>query len=125
MKKISIDHILLLHNILVKYTGGADGVRDIGLLESAINSPFATFSEVALYPTIQNKAVKLCIGLIKNHPFIDGNKRIGVLAMLSFLEINGIRLNCTDDELINIGLGVADSTINQTDLLNFVIEHSN
>lgn len=124
MKKISKEHILLLHQILIKQTGGADGVRDEALLESAIETPFATFSGIALCGTIQSKAAKLCFGLIKNHPFVDGNKRIGILAMLSFLESNGIRLECQDDELIALGLGLADGTMDENAVLHFIIEHS-
>ena len=123
MKRINKEHVLLLHQILVKYTGGASGVRDEGLLESAIETPFATFDRVPLCNTIQSKAAKLCFGLIKNHPFVDGNKRIGILAMLSFLEENGIRLECDDDELIKLGLGLADGTINESSVLDFIIGH--
>jgi death-on-curing protein len=124
MKKINKEHILLLHQILIKYTGGADGVRDEGLLESAINTPFATFGGVALCNTIQSKAAKLCFGLVKNHPFVDGNKRIGILAMMSFLEENGIELECGDGELITLGLKLADGTIGEDAVLDFIINHS-
>lgn len=124
MKKISKEHILLLHQILIEQTGGADGVRDEALLESAIETPFATFGGIALCGTIQSKAAKLCFGLIKNHPFVDGNKRIGILAMLSFLESNGIWLECQDDELVALGLGLADGTMDENAVLHFIIEHS-
>lgn len=124
MKRINKEHILLLHHILIKYSGGSHGVRDEGLLESAINAPFATFGGTSLCNTMQGKAAKLCFGLVKNHPFIDGNKRIGILAMLSFLEENGIKLECTDDELVALGLQLADGTINERDVLNFIIEHN-
>lgn len=124
MKKINTHHILLLHHILIEYSGGSDGIRDKSLLESAVNAPFATFGGVALCNTIQSKAAKLCFGLIKNHPFIDGNKRIGILAMLSFLEDNGIKLKCNDKELVTLGLKLAEGTINETDVLNFIINHN-
>ena len=124
MKKISKEHILLLHQILIQHTGGSDGIRDEGLLESAIETPFASFGGVALCNTLQSKAAKLCFGLVKNHPFVDGNKRIGVLAMLSFLEGNGIKIECTDDELIALGLGLADGSIDENAVLHFIIEHS-
>lgn len=124
MRRINKEQVLLLHQILVRYTGGAEGVRDEGLLESAIDTPFATFDGVSLCSTVQSKAAKLCFGLVKNHPFVDGNKRIGILAMLSFLEVNGMRLECDDDDLIALGLGVADGTLREPDVLNFIIEHS-
>jgi len=124
MKKITKEHILLLHKILVKYSGGADGIRDEGLLESAINTPFASFGGVALCDSLQSKAAKLCFGLVKNHAFVDGNKRIGILAMLSFLEGNGIQLECNEEELIRLGLGLSDGTINEDEVLEFIIGHS-
>jgi len=124
MKKINKEHILLLHQILIEYSGGTDGLRDAGLLESAINMPFSTFDGADLYNTIQSKAAKLCFGLVKNHPFVDGNKRIGILSMLSFLESNGIRLKCSDDELIWLGLGLADGTISENEVLDFIIKRS-
>lgn len=124
MKKINKEHILLLHQILIKHTGGADGIRDEGLLESAIETPFATFGGSALCNTLQSKAAKLCFGLVKNHPFVDGNKRIGILAMLSFLENNGIRIKCDDSELIALGLSLADGTIDENAVLHFIIEHN-
>ncbi len=123
MKRVSKEHILLLHEIIVKYSGGSSGVRDEGMLESAINSPFATFGGTSLYPTIQSKAAKLCSGLIRNHPFIDGNKRIGILAMMSFLEANGIQVQCTDNELITLGIAIADNKITENEILLFIIEH--
>jgi len=124
MKKLSKEQILLLHQILIKHTGGADGIRDEGLLESAINTPFASFDGVTLCDSVQAKAAKLCFGLIKNHPFVDGNKRIGVLAMLSFLESNGIRLECSDEELVTLGLGLADGSVSEKEALDFIAEHS-
>ena len=74
---LSKQQILLSHSQLISETGGSDGLRDVGLLESAINSPFRQFGNEDLYPTIQQKASRLCFGLVNNHPFIDGNKRIG------------------------------------------------
>ena len=124
MKKLTKQQIIILHEILVKYSGGGTGIRDIGLLESALEAPFITFDGISKYPTLQSKAARLAYGLVKNHPFVDGNKRIGVLAMISFLELNGIKLICTDDELIKIGLGLAEGSIDVKMLLSFIIEHS-
>jgi len=71
-----------------------------------------------------DKAAKLCYFLINNHPFTDGNKKIGVLAMLVFLEINGIKLNCTDADLIKLGFGIADGSINDEDLFRWILYNS-
>ena len=101
-----------------------DGVRDIGLLDSALNSPFHSFDGEDIYKTIQSKSARLGFSLVNNHPFIDGNKRTGILAMMIFLEMNGIEISCTDGELIKLGLGLADGKINDKDLLNWIIENS-
>jgi len=124
MKRITKEQVVNMHSLLIKETGGNDGIRDEGLLESALNAPFQTFDGEDLYKTVQSKAAKLGFLLVKNHPFIDGNKRIGILAMLVFLEINGIEVTSTDDELIRLGLSLADGTIDDKDLLDWIIDHS-
>ena len=124
MKRLRVDHIILLHDLLIRQTGGLDGIRDRGLLESAVNAPFATFDREHLYPTIRQKAASLGFGLVKNHPFVDGNKRVGILAMITFLQLNGITLACSDDELIRIGLGLADGSVSEKLLLEWIIANS-
>lgn len=123
MIKLTKELIILLHNDLIRKTGGAPGVRDEGLLESAINSPFGGYGEVEQYPSIQQKGARLCFGLVKNHAFIDGNKRIGAHAMLVFLELNGIILEYTQKELSDIILSVASGKADFKDLLKWVTEH--
>jgi death-on-curing protein len=91
MIRLAIKQVIALHDELIRETGGLSGLRDAGLLESALSAPFAAFDGVSAYPTIEAKAARLAYGLIKNHPFADGNKRIGILAALSFLELNGKR----------------------------------
>lgn len=120
MIKLTIDNILTLYKIMVDNTGGTIGIRDTSLLESALNAPFQTFSDYELYPSIIEKASRLGYGLIKNHPFIDGNKRIGVYSMLVFLELNNINLNFTDEEIINIALKTADGTYSYDDILDIL-----
>ena len=120
MIKLTKDNILTLYKIMVDNTGGTIGIRDTSLLESALNAPFQTFGDEELYPSIIEKASRLCYGLIKNHPFIDGNKRIGVYAMLVFLELNNINLNFSDEEIINIALKTADSTYSYEDILGIL-----
>lgn len=124
MKRLNREQIIRLHEMLLKETGGVPGIRDISLLESAINSPFQTFDKVSLYPTLERKAARLGYGIVKNHPFLDGNKRTGLLAMLTFLEINGIKLDYTDEELIKIGLALADGTFSEKQLLTWISLHS-
>ena len=95
MIKISKEQILILHSQLISETGGLDGIRDDGLLESALNAPFQSFNGTDAFPSIPQKAARLGFGLVKNHPFIDGNKRIGAHAMLVFLALNKIELEYT------------------------------
>lgn len=90
MIRLSKPQILLLHDQLLEATGGSSGLRDEGMLDSALNAPFQTFGGEDVYPSIQQKAARLCFGLVKNHSFVDGNKRIGAHAMLVFLVLNGI-----------------------------------
>ena len=90
MIRLSKSQILLIHDQLITETGGSSGLLDEGLLDSALNAPFQTFGEEDVYPSLQQKAARLCFGLVKNHPFVDGNKRIGAHAMLVFLALNGV-----------------------------------
>ena len=124
MNRLTKAQIIKLHRLLIQEMGGSKGVRDEGLLDSALHAPFQTFEGEDLYKTVQAKAAKLAFLLINNHPFIDGNKRTGILAMLAFLEINGIEIKCRDDEVVSLGLGVADGSISNKGLLDWIIEHS-
>ena len=124
MLRLSKGQIIKIHNMLIEQTGGSNGIRDEGLLDSSLNAPFQTFDGEYIYRTIKAKAAKLGYFLVKNHPFIDGNKRTGILVMITFLEINGFEITCTDEELITLGLGLAEGTINDKDLLNWIIDHS-
>jgi death-on-curing protein len=123
MKTLSKETIISLHSELITKSGGTDGVRDTHLLDQSVNSPFHTFGGQYLYPNIEAMAAHLAFSLIKNHPFIDGNKRIGILAMMVFLDINGHPITCTDDELISLGWGLADTSVTEADLLNWITAH--
>ena len=123
MKILNKRQILLLHSALIAESGGSDGIRDEGLLDSAINTPFQTFSGQDLYPTVLEKAVRLGFGLIRNHPFIDGNKRIGTHAMLVFLTLNNITLSYEDDKLIFTILSVASGKMDADGLLKWLQQH--
>ena len=123
MRVLSKRQVLMLHAVLIAESGGCDGIRDEGLLDSAINMPLQTFASKDLYPTVLEKAARLGFGLIRNHPFFDGNKRIGTHAMLVFLAINGITLSYEDDDLISTILSVASGKLDDTGLLNWLQEH--
>ncbi len=123
MTRFSKEKVLLLHQIMAEATGGSIGVRDEALLESALESAFPGYGDKEFYPTKEEKGARLGYTLISSHAFVDGNKRIGVYVMLSFLEMNGIRIHCTDEELIYIGLAVADGSMNYEELLDWVLQH--
>ena len=123
MIKLSSEKVKLLHQLMAEATGGSVGVRDEGLLDSAIEGAFATFDGVELYPSKEEKAAKLGYSLISNHAFVDGNKRIGVFVMLSFLELNGIHIEAADEDVVSLGLGVADGRMEQKDILDWIHKH--
>lgn len=123
MKKLTPEQIISLHSQLISATGGIEGTRDKGLVESAIANVFDSYFGVEKYKSIEEKAARLCYSLIKNHAFLDGNKRIGIFAMLVLLEINGIVLDCTDKELVYLGIRVASSNLSFEDILIFIQTH--
>lgn len=124
MIRFSKEKVLLLHQLMAEATGGSVGVRDDDLLESALESCFATFDGADLYPTKEEKGARLGYALISNHAFLDGNKRIGVYIMLTFLEMNGIRIDATNEDIVHIGLSVANGSMRYDDLLEWVRQHA-
>ena len=120
---LSKEQVIALHAQLIEETGGVGGLRDEGLLDSALNAPFQSFGNVEPFPSIQQKAARLGYGLIMNHPFVDGNKRIGAHVMLVFLALNGIELDYTQDELADVILGVASGETGFEQLLKWIISH--
>ena len=123
MIKFDEEKVLLLHQLVIESTGGSYEIRDIKLLDSALSSAFQTFDNKELFPTKEEKGAKLGYSLVSNHAFVDGNKRIGLLVMLSFLEINGVHLKYTDEELIDLGIGLASDKITYEKLLEWVNKH--
>lgn len=123
MKILSKRQILMLHEELIKIFGGLHGIRDENLLDSALFAPFQTFDRQDLYPSIIEKAARLGYGIVKNHPFLDGNKRTGTHAMLMFLAINNFNVEYMDEELINIIYSVADNSLSYADFVNWLSSH--
>ena len=123
MIKFSKEKVLFLHQLMAEATGGSVGVRDEGLLDSALESAFAGYGDKEFYPTKEEKGARLGFALISNHAFVDGNKRIGMYIMMAFLEMNGIRIECTDEELVEAGLSVADGSMGYEELLSWVRDH--
>lgn len=123
MIRLTKKQVLSLHQDLVEMTGGSDGLRDEGLLDSALAAPFQSFGGAALYTSIQQKAARLGCGLVQNHPFVDGNKRIGAHTMLVFLALNGIDLSYTQRELADIFLQIAAGSADYEALLQWLLDH--
>lgn len=119
MIKFTKEKILLLHQLIAQETGGDVGLRDQALLESAIENAFAK----DLYPTKEEKAARLGYALISNHAFLDGNKCIGVYVMLTFLEVNGVHLDYTPEEVVTIALAIATGTMDCDSLLAWICSH--
>lgn len=123
MIKITLDKAQALHSLLIAETGGTDGLRDRGLLESALEAAFATFAGIELFPSIEEKAARLGMSLISNHAFADGNKRVGMLIMLVFLKVNGVEMNLSDEDVVRAGLGAAAGEMDFYGMLEWIWEH--
>ncbi|MCH5205601.1 MAG: type II toxin-antitoxin system death-on-curing family toxin [Oscillospiraceae bacterium] len=123
MNGLTEQQVVSAHSRMIEMTGGIDGIRDKGMLNSALNSPFQTFGGKDLYPTLLEKAAVICHSIIADHPFVDGNKRTGIHVMLIFLELNGIELQCTENELVELGLGAASGKLSYNDILTWLTEH--
>ena len=117
------EQVIKLHSSLIAKTGGIDGIRDENLLDSALKSPFQTFGGKELYPDIFDKASQLCYSLVENHPFADGNKRIGVHLTLLFLKINNENIEYSQAELIEFGLNIASGKMNKDDIKAWFLNH--
>lgn len=120
MIKFSREKVLLLHQIISETTGGDPDLRDINLLDSALESAFQTFDGKELYPSKEEKAARIGYALISNHAFVDGNKRIGMYILLTFLEVNGIRIHPTNEEVVRVGLATAAGEMKYEDILEWI-----
>ena len=123
MITLTVSEILRLHQKLLDATGGLSGTRDLGLLESAVYSANQVFGEEETYPTVEQRAARLAYAITQNHPFVDGNKRIGMLVMLMTLRLNHVQIQYTQAELIQLGLSVADNSYRYEDILVWINKH--
>ena len=120
---LTVDEIIEIHNLLCRKTGGSIGLRDRGLLESAVFSANMTFDNMEIYPSLEEKCARLCYALTSNHPFVDGNKCIGILVMLVCLRLNGVELEFTQEELINLSLSLASGKLTHENVLEWIQVH--
>jgi death on curing protein len=123
MRYLNLAEVLELHRRIMAQSGGAPGLRDLGALESALAQPRMTFGGEELYPTLIEKASVLGFSLIKNHPFVDGNKRVGHAAVETFLLLNGCEIHATVDEQEQVILQLAGSKLTRDELTAWLREH--
>ncbi len=124
MIRLTGRQVMSVHAAMIEKTGGMNGIRDAGLLDSALNSPFQTFDGKEIYSSLLLKAAVMCRSIISNHPFVDGNKRTGIHVMLTFLELNGVKPKYTQKELIDLGFDIASGDLNYNAILDWLIEHT-
>jgi len=123
MRYLSLAEVLELHRMIIEQAGGSSGLRDLGAVESAVAQPRMTFGGADLYPSLVEKAAALCFSLVKNHPFVDGNKRVGHAAMETFLVLNGLDIDASIDEQEQLMLSLAAGQLSREDLVGWLHEH--
>src|ERR1044072_7353980 len=123
MRYLTLKEALELHRRIIEQSGGSKGIRDFGLLDSALAQPRITFGGDELYPTLVDKASALCFSLLKNHPFLDGNKRVGHSAMETFLLLNGHELAAAVQEQEEFVLRLAAGEIDRAELTEWIRSH--
>lgn len=123
MIRLTKEHVLSIYRMLIDKTGGSPGVINESLLDSALNNIWQTFDGEELYPTLEEKGARLGYSLVSNHSFKDGNKRIGILTMLTFLSINEIEIACTDAEIVETGMALASGLMDYETLFSWLTKH--
>lgn len=123
MLSLTVSEITELHDSIIIKTGGSPGLRDMGLLESAVLGCHQSFDGVDLYPTVIDKSARMAYSICKNHPFVDGNKRSAVIAMLVLLRINGVELTYSQHELVSLGVGISNDLITYEEIASWINAH--
>jgi death-on-curing protein len=123
MRYLALAEVVHLHRRLLAATGGAAGIRDLGGLESALAQPKMTLAGSDLYPTLAEKAAALCFSLVGNHPFVDGNKRVGHAAMETFLVLNGAEIDASVSEQERLMLDLAAGRVDREHLVAWLRQH--
>lgn len=121
---LTFEEVIEIHDYQIEHFGGTDGLRSADLLKSAIGMPSSTFSGNYLHPSIPEMAAAYLFHLVENHPFLDGNKRVGAMAALVFLELNGYDFDATDDEYIRFVMQVASGELIKSEVSLFFQQHS-
>lgn len=121
---LELDEVLAIHAESIRRFGGATGLRDAALLESALAMPRATMFGELLHPTLHEQAAAYLFHLVKNHPFVDGNKRVGLGVALTFLGMNSTWVEATNDELVGLVLGIIEGSVSKSEAAVFFEKHS-
>ena len=123
MRHLSLAEVIELHRMVIEQAGGSPGLRDLGALESAVAQPRMTFGGADLYPSLVEKSAALCFSLVKNHPFVDGNKRVGHAVMETLLVLNGSEIEASTDEQEQLVLALAAGQLSREDLVGWLRGH--
>ena len=123
MRYLTLAEVLELHRRVIRDTGGATGVRELAGVQSALAQPLMTFDGAELYRTLEEKAAALCYSLVLNHPFVDGNKRIGHAAMETFLVLNGFEIVANIDDAEHLFLELAAGNVEREELVSWISAH--
>lgn len=121
---LTFAEIIEIHDYQINHFGGSDGLRSVEMLKSAIGMPSSTFSGEYLHPTIPEMAAAYLFHLVENHPFLDGNKRVGAMASLVFLDLNGYEFDATDEEFTDLVMRVASGKMLKSEVVLFFQQHS-
>lgn len=121
---LTLDDVLAIHADQVERYGGSPGVRDVALLESALAAPRSTFGGGFLHGTVAEMAAAYLFHVVKNHPFVDGNKRAGLAAAIAFLGLNDLWLEASEDALVDLVVGVAEGRVDKAEVAVFVKRHA-
>lgn len=123
MKNLTLNEIIYINNLTIRKHGGSPGIKNQSLLESSLNSGLATFDGEDLYQTLEDKISMISYSFIKNHGFNDGNKRVGCIVLLTLCHKNNIPIKPSQQELIDLGLGVASGTLGKDEIKLFVLKY--
>jgi len=123
MRHLSLAEVIELHRMVIEQAGGLPGLRDLGALESAVAQPRMAFGGTDLYPSLVEKSAALCFSLVKNHPFVDGNKRVGHAAMETLLILNGFEIDASTDEQEQLVLALAEGQLSREDVVEWLRGH--
>ena len=123
MRYLTLGEVVDLHRAVIEATGGASGIRDLGALESALAQPRASFGGVDLHASLIDKAAALCFSLVNNHPFVDGNKRVGHAATEIFLILNGSETDAPVDDQERLMLDLASGRLTRDQLAAWLFAH--